>query len=108
MNETVTVSIPTSFADAKALLLQSDDSGNSLYNHLTELILKVLETKPKDALKDFENISGEIKKGRLDIESTTQPVDIQQVLYTPYSSFIAKRRGNNFRPWIGGTAKSIV
>lgn len=74
MADTVTVSLPSSFADAKAFLLQADENGNSLYNHLTDVVLKILEQKPAHALKHFENISSEVKKSKQDVESTSQPV----------------------------------
>jgi hypothetical protein len=54
--------------DAKAFLLQSDATGNNLYNHLSGLILHLLEHRPTNALKNIENISLELKQHRLEVK----------------------------------------
>lgn len=47
--------------DAKAFLLQTDANGHNLYDHLSEVLLKVLEHRPDNALLNLENISAEVK-----------------------------------------------
>eukprot|EP01116_Phalansterium_solitarium_P019158 TRINITY_DN5268_c0_g2_i1.p1 TRINITY_DN5268_c0_g2~~TRINITY_DN5268_c0_g2_i1.p1 ORF type:complete len:485 (-),score=139.57 TRINITY_DN5268_c0_g2_i1:849-2303(-) len=54
-----------SFEDAKAFLLQSDSNGANLYDHLSDVLLKLIESRPTGALQNFENISNEVKTGRL-------------------------------------------
>jgi hypothetical protein len=49
------------FEDAKAFLMTADGNGNNLYDHFTDLLLNVLEKRPQDAFRHFENISTEIK-----------------------------------------------
>ncbi len=60
MGKTEEVRIPTSVDDAKAFLLQSDAKGNNLYDHLADVIAKLLEQKPQQAFQNFENLSSGI------------------------------------------------
>lgn len=55
----------SAFLAAKAFLLKSDGEGVSAYDHLSEVLLKVLETKPTDALQSIEKISQDVKRDRL-------------------------------------------
>lgn len=60
------------FEDSKAFLLQTDGNGGSLYDHLSDVVLRLLEQRPKDALQHFENISLETKKAKLIIPSSIE------------------------------------
>lgn len=54
------------FLEAKSYLLEAQgDQKISLYDHLSEVLLKVLEHKPKNVLQTFENISRDVKRDRL-------------------------------------------
>lgn len=53
------------FLAAKALLLKSDGDQVSAYDHLTEVLLKVLETKPSNPVESIEKISQEVKRTRM-------------------------------------------
>lgn len=55
-------------AAAKALLQRKEGSG-SVYDHLVEVILKVLAEQPADALGSFENISARVKAAAFSSES---------------------------------------
>ena len=63
--ENTIVNIPSSFDDAKAYLLQSNKNGNNLYDHLTDLVLKLFEQKTENAFDLFESISTEVKSSKL-------------------------------------------
>jgi hypothetical protein len=44
------------FEKAKAFLQQSDSKGQNLYTHLTNLLVKVVQEKPTNALEHFEQV----------------------------------------------------
>eukprot|EP00937_MAST-01D_sp_MAST-1D-sp2_P000199 g199.t1 len=53
----------SSFEEAKQFLKANPDAnGNSLYDHLSETLLKVLTDKPANALDAFEDISAGVKR----------------------------------------------
>lgn len=47
---------------AQAFFSRSDKNGVSLHSHLSEVIHKLLQEKPADALETFESISLEVKQ----------------------------------------------
>jgi len=51
----------TDFVDAKAFLTK-DFRGTSLYNHLTETILKLINDRPADALTVLESVSRQVRE----------------------------------------------
>lgn len=53
------------FERAKAYLKQSNLSGQSLYDHLTDVLMKVVKEKPEDALSAFESLSLSVKQAHL-------------------------------------------
>lgn len=62
------------FLEAKSFLLEtSDDQSVSLYDHLSEVLLQVLEKKPKNVLESFEALSHNVKRDRLDKASGNAP-----------------------------------
>jgi hypothetical protein len=58
------------FANAKSFLSTkiSKDS-TSVYDHLTALVSRILETKPSNALDSFEIFSSDIKKSKFKVEN---------------------------------------
>lgn len=50
------------YEDSKKVLQQTNDEGVSLYDHLSRVILKVLEENPANAVNIFENISTNVKE----------------------------------------------
>ena len=50
------------YEESRKVLFQSNSEGVSLADHLSNVILKVLETKPEDAVSSFENLSWECKE----------------------------------------------
>jgi hypothetical protein len=48
--------------DEAKQILKRDVNGRSLYDHLSEVLLKVLVDKPADALDSFEHVSAAIKR----------------------------------------------
>lgn len=52
----------SSLEEAMQYLKMDNGSGNNLYDHLSEVLLKLLVEKPADAHQIFENLSAEIKK----------------------------------------------
>jgi radial spoke head protein 4A len=57
-----TTSVAMDVAAAKALLQRKEGAG-SVYDHVTELILKILTDQPANALEAFEKISSSVKAG---------------------------------------------
>jgi radial spoke head protein 4A len=60
------------FLEAKSYLLESGGD-TSLYDHLSEVLLQVLEKKPKNVLESFENISRTVKSNRLTATGENPP-----------------------------------
>ncbi|KAH7825260.1 putative radial spoke head protein 6 [Monocercomonoides exilis] len=50
------------FDESKCYLQQSGPDGVSLYDHLSELVLQLVEQRPDDALEKIEEFSRELKK----------------------------------------------
>lgn len=65
-----------SYEDAKAFLLQSDSNGANLYDHLSEVLLKLIEERPASALQNFENISSNVKASSLEPSDGPSPYTI--------------------------------
>ena len=57
------------FVSAKQYLMASEDGGTSLYDHLTDVMLKVLEEQPSNIADCFEMVSAEAKKDAFDAPS---------------------------------------
>lgn len=51
-------------------ILKQDQSGNNLYDHLTETLMKILIDRPSNAYDMFENISADVKISPLNPEVT--------------------------------------
>jgi radial spoke head protein 4A len=65
MAEYINTTQPKVMDEAKAFLMKSDSNGNNLFDHLTDVLLKILEEKPQQAFDVFETISTEVKKSKL-------------------------------------------
>ena len=50
-----------SFEEAKQYLRREDEDGNSLYEHLSRVLLKVIVEKPRNANSMFEHLSQELR-----------------------------------------------
>jgi Radial spokehead-like protein len=61
----------TSFEEARQQLQKESSDGVSLYDHLSEVLLKVLSDKTGNASEAFEQISIDVKQAR---HQTQQPV----------------------------------
>ena len=57
-------------AAAKALL-QKKVNGNSVYDHLADVLLKVISENPDDAVEVFEAISASVKRSRFNVSKDT-------------------------------------
>lgn len=55
----------TSFEDAKAFLKTGQDGQPSVYDHISELVLRILRDKPHDPLGTLETLSARLKAERL-------------------------------------------
>lgn len=55
-------------------ILKQDQSGNNLYDHLTETLMKILIDRPGNAYDMFENISADVKVNPLNPEVTSSSV----------------------------------
>lgn len=70
------------FDSAKAYLMKMDDGGgSSLYDHLGDVLLKVLEEQPKNALQEFERMSAEVKGASSNQLSTPAPSTVEDCTY---------------------------
>lgn len=59
------------FADAKAFLLEaSDHSGTSVYEHLSSLITKLIDERPRNAADIIESLSYELKAEKFQPDDT--------------------------------------
>ncbi|TPX56079.1 hypothetical protein PhCBS80983_g04803 [Powellomyces hirtus] len=59
---------------AKAFLMtQSDKSNLNLYDHLTEVVMRILETRPGNAVDTFETISADIKRSHFSVDRPNAP-----------------------------------
>ena len=63
------------FDNAKAFLMKSGDEGSSLFDHIGDVLLKVLEERPADALSQFESLSAQVKQSN----GTTSKVDSSHI-----------------------------
>jgi radial spoke head protein 4A len=73
----------TEFDTAKAFLMQADGPATtSVYDHLSELIGKLLNEKPNNAIEILENLSYELKANKFNATSTLheQPEASESVL----------------------------
>ncbi|KAJ3101101.1 Radial spoke head protein 4 A [Phlyctochytrium bullatum] len=67
------------FALAKAFLMSaSTKTETNLYDHLTTTIMRILETRPKDAVDIFESISSEIKRSKFSVEIPGAPNSLKK------------------------------
>lgn len=67
--------------EAKAYL-QKSSGGTNLYDHLSEVLLKILIEKPENSCESFENISEAVKQARskiIDPEDQVGQFDINAV-----------------------------
>eukprot|EP01051_Picozoa_sp_SAG22_P008517 SAG22_NODE_654_length_8129_cov_7.457410_2_plen_781_part_00 len=67
-----------SVEQASAYLKQANSEGLSLYDHLSEVLSRILAEKPEDALAQLEEISAQIKKTRFvaATHATTSPAAV--------------------------------
>uniref|UniRef100_A0A7S1UB83 Radial spokehead-like protein n=1 Tax=Phaeomonas parva TaxID=124430 RepID=A0A7S1UB83_9STRA len=61
--------------EAKQFMSMEDEAGQSLYAHLSDVILQILVDKPKDARRDFEHISAAVKEQAFAAPSPADLVD---------------------------------
>ncbi|KAJ3170630.1 Radial spoke head protein 4 A [Geranomyces variabilis] len=72
---------------AKAFLMsQSDKSNLNLYDHLTEVVMRILETRPADAVDVFETISADTKRSHFTVHKTGAPGAFLKVQDVPPAS----------------------
>jgi radial spoke head protein 4A len=69
-----------SFEKAKLYLKRSDAQGRSLYDHLTEVLLAVLQQQPDDPLATFEGLSAQLKQGQF---ALVPPKEVSEAASNP-------------------------
>eukprot|EP00753_Platysulcus_tardus_P015088 PLAT4773.1.p2 GENE.PLAT4773.1~~PLAT4773.1.p2 ORF type:complete len:444 (-),score=260.47 PLAT4773.1:175-1506(-) len=62
----------STFEEAKAILQKSGSDGASLYDHMAEVLLRVIQERPDDALAAFEQLSAGVKKDRLAVTAEVE------------------------------------
>ena len=65
----------TDFDLARAFLLKSGPSGLNLYDHLSKVLVNILNERPESSLERFEDISKEIKSQEFKVPSTIKVCD---------------------------------
>eukprot|EP01147_Barroeca_monosierra_P008244 gene8244-832_t len=81
------------FADAKAFLLEaSDHSGTSVYEHLSSLITKLIDERPRNAADIIESLSYELKAEKFQPDDT-----LKDQPETPDNVITAKHRSSLLR-----------
>lgn len=61
--------VETELSNARKFLLQnSEKSDSNLYDHLSTVLMRVLEQRPNNAVDIFENISAEVKRSKFQPE----------------------------------------
>ena len=90
----VNVELPGSVEEAKALLMKTDDNGNNVYEHLSDIILSILEQRPKNALQQFENFSSHVKQARFNAKESS---GIRERDISTIDSKLATLRSNLFK-----------
>lgn len=75
------------FEKAKQYLKKSNAAGDTLYDHVTKVLLQIAKDKPEDALENFEKLSVQVKKAALDAQqykelptSTAKSLDERRAL----------------------------
>ncbi len=64
-------------------LLKEDANGQNLYEHLTQVLMRILVDRPKNAFENFELISADVKANPLTAELSSAanlPQSTQQVI----------------------------
>ncbi|RKO88294.1 hypothetical protein BDK51DRAFT_36610 [Blyttiomyces helicus] len=76
---------------AKSYLMTSSQRADlSLYDHLTSVVVRILETRPANALDIFETISGDIKRSKFNVEDTHAPGALRKAPDVSPSNDLAK------------------
>uniref|UniRef100_A0A0C9QX34 RSPH4A protein n=1 Tax=Fopius arisanus TaxID=64838 RepID=A0A0C9QX34_9HYME len=70
------------------LMRRSSESGDCLYDHLSELLAKILSERPKNAVDLFENYSKELKEERLRVKSNLHDLYLPPPEYTEAEKLI--------------------
>ncbi len=60
-----------SLEEAKAFLKKESENGSSLYDHLSEVLLKILVERPENLSDSFEHLSTVVKQQRYVSNQTT-------------------------------------
>ena len=87
--EKIQASIPSQVGDASAFLLQSDKNGTNLYEHLTDVVLRLMEQRPSNSYDAFESISREVK-----LSKTFQRDDSGHQVIIYVIKFLQHKTGN--------------
>eukprot|EP00051_Salpingoeca_urceolata_P022288 m.359841 g.359841 ORF g.359841 m.359841 type:complete len:491 (-) comp19951_c4_seq2:66-1538(-) len=61
----------TDFESAKAFLLQAGSGGRNVYDHLSEVITRLLDDRPADAVAVLEDVSHTVKASQFDPKTDT-------------------------------------
>ena len=67
--------------------LSEDVNGNNLYNHLTDVLIKIVEN-PKKAYENFELISAEVKNSKVNPVGAPLPPSKEEVCCSTYQLMI--------------------
>ncbi|KAJ3088786.1 Radial spoke head protein 4 A [Quaeritorhiza haematococci] len=83
--------------EAKSFLMtNSDKTGFNLYDHLTTVLMRVLETRPRNAVDFFEAISSEVKRSHFKFEQKDTPAGFKDAFALSNSHLLAKATAQLF------------
>ncbi|GBG32879.1 Radial spoke head protein 6-like A [Hondaea fermentalgiana] len=79
----------TDFEVAKAFLLKDQD-GSNLFDHVADVLLKVISERPENALQVFEQLSASVKAGKLSGGVANEATQAQRELIMAHSKQLSK------------------
>lgn len=79
----------TDYESAKAYLLKDHD-GSNLFDHIADVLLKVISEQPENALDVFEQLSASVKAGRLSSGTAGESTQAQRELVAAHCKLLSK------------------
>lgn len=92
------------YEGSRDFLMQAGPDGVSLYEHLSEVLLKVISERPGDALAMFEHMSATVKRSTF--KAPQRKDGEQEDQEHAAASLVRRRRGDARRPATDGRQAS--
>ncbi|TPX30627.1 hypothetical protein SmJEL517_g05852 [Synchytrium microbalum] len=85
-------------ARAKAYLQQSDGKKGSIFEHLTQTVMKILDRRPSNPVDVIENISAEVKRSKFRVENPNAPTALRTATDESKVVALAQEKYEIFKP----------